>query len=400
MQNETRKLERAGHLTSLLSCALRCMLIASVWHGGWGIARAAGQINDSARARVRQAVSAVGIIYVNGTGSMASQFPRLRGSAVVIRADGVIVTNYHVIRYDNEDRLYDEIILALPSSGAQTPSEVRYRLKPVVINREYDLALLRVVGDEAGRPASGTLRLPAIELGDSHKIELMEEIIIIGFPGKGGASVTVNSGMIEGIDKLEEWIKTDARLMRGNSGGAAVDREGKLIGIPSKVVADSQPIDKDGDGFPDATRQFGAVGFLRPAHLVASMLARLGESSPRSASASSSGVVASPMRQEVPQVIQPKMVVMVRGLVKSASTGKPIAGARIGIVPLGSSEVTAGNLIAWAGTNAEGRFELNRRVSPGRYTLKAVAFSYEAFTTEVEIKQNGASLVVELRSTF
>ena len=400
MQNETRKSGKAGHRERIVSSALSCILIATVWPGGLGIARAAGQISDSARARVRQAVSAVGIIYVNGTGNMASQFPRLRGSAVVIRADGVIVTNYHVIRYDNEDRLYDEIILALPSSGAQTPSEVRYRLKPVVINKEYDLALLRVVGDESGRPASGALRLPAIELGDSRKIELMEEIVIIGFPGKGGATVTVNSGMVEGIDKLEEWIKTDARLMRGNSGGAAVDSQGRLIGIPSKVVADSQPIDKDGDGFPDATRQFGAVGFLRPAHLVASMLARLGESSPRSTSANNSGVVGSPMRQDVPQVIQPKMVVMVRGVVKSSSTGKPVAGARIGIIPLGSRDVTAGNLIAWAGTNAEGRFELNRRVSPGRYTLKVVALSYEAYITDVEILPNGANLVVELRSAL
>ena len=360
--------------------------------------RAAVQMSDSARARARQAVPAVGIIYVNGTGSMASQFPRLRGSAVVIRADGVVVTNYHVIRYDNEDRLYDEIILSLPSSGAQAASQERYRLRPVVINKEYDLALLRVVGDESGRPASGSLRLPAIELGDSRKIELMEEIVIIGFPGKGGETVTVNSGMVEGIDKLEEWIKTDARLMRGNSGGAAVDREGRLIGIPSKVVADSQPIDKDGDGFPDATRQFGAVGFLRPAHLVASMLARLGEPGPRELPASGAGRVGSPMRQEAPQVIQPKTVVTVRGVVKSASTGKPIAGARIGIVPLGSREVTASNLIAWAGTDADGRFELNRRVSPGRYTLKATAFSYHAFTGDVEIKQNGAGLVVELRT--
>jgi hypothetical protein len=106
------------------------------------------------------------------------------------------------------------------------------------------------------------------------------------------------------------------------------------------------------------------------------------------------------MRQEAPQVIQPKSVVMVRGVVKSAVTGKPVAGARIGIVPLGSREVTATNLIAWAGTDAEGRFELNRRVSPGRYTLKAVAFSYVAFTADVEIKQNGESLVVELRSAL
>ena len=88
-------------------------------------------------------------------------------------------------------------------------------------------------------------------------------------------TVTISPGVVEGKDILGNWIKTDARVIHGNSGGAAVNSEGKLVGIPTKVVADEQPIDTDGDGFPDDYRRYGAVGFLRPSYLVVDMLTRV-----------------------------------------------------------------------------------------------------------------------------
>ena len=126
-------------------------------------------------------------------------------------------------------------------------------------------------------PSQSRLLFPAVEIGDSKTVQLLDEIVIIGFPEKGGATVTISEGVIEGKDILGNWIKTDARVIHGNSGGAAVNAEGKLIGIPTKVEADDQEIDKDGDGFPDAKRRYGAVGFLRPAHLVTTMIAQLAD---------------------------------------------------------------------------------------------------------------------------
>jgi S1-C subfamily serine protease len=133
----------------------------------------------------------------------------------------------------------------------------------------------------------------------------------------------VNRGVVEGKDILGNWIKTDARVIHGNSGGAAVNSEGRLIGIPTKVVADDQPVDTNGDGFPDNYRRYGAVGFLRPSHLVAELLAKLESSGENNVSTYS------------PRQMDTAALITVRGMVKSSANGKPIAGALVGLVPLG-----------------------------------------------------------------
>ncbi len=343
-------------------------------------------LSPEARDRVRQLIAAVGLILVRNAGDPTGQAPRPRGSAVVVQQDGLVVTNHHVIAQDQTGRLYDEIFLRLSADGMESsPTARRYRLKTVLVNKQYDLALLRVVSDEQGQPLPASFSFPTIELGDSKTARLLDDLIIIGFPEKGGTSVTVNSGVIEGKDVLENWIKTDARLIHGNSGGAAVDSEGRLIGIPTKIIVDSRGIDTDGDGIPDTERRYGAVGFLRPAHLVKAMLDQFQAERVKTSS-----------DQAAPQVIAPAVTVLVRGIIKSATDGRPIAGASVGLLPLGSQEVTAENILTWAGTNAEGQFELNKPVPPGRYTLKAKALGYDAVTREVEISPKAEPIIIEL----
>jgi S1-C subfamily serine protease len=97
------------------------------------------------RAGVLRAVSTVGLILVRNSGDPADQGPRPRGSGVVVRTDGVVVTNLHVIAQDNSVVPYGELFFNLPDTGMAAQLAVRrYRLKPALINREYDLALLRV----------------------------------------------------------------------------------------------------------------------------------------------------------------------------------------------------------------------------------------------------------------
>jgi S1-C subfamily serine protease len=352
------------------------------------------QIPSDVRAQIRRVSAAVGLITVRDSKDTEGQELKPRGSAVVVRKDGIVVTNYHVISESRSGKIYDQIFLSLSADGARAPSISRaYRLKAVVINRERDLVLLRVVADMEGKPLSDSLQLQAIEIGDSLSVQLLDDLAIIGFPEKGGSTVTINMGVVEGKDLLEDWIKTDARLIHGNSGGAAVNLEGKLIGIPTKVITDNQTIDKDGDGFPDATRFYGAVGFLRPAHLVGSMLGQLKEIEDKASSVGEKGP--DPV-QDRPQMVTPTALIRVTGLIKSALDGKPVAGARVGLVPLGNEEVTAANLLTWGGTNADGKFDLNRPVPSGRYTLKVKAIRYEPFSTDVEVDQGKAQLVFEL----
>jgi S1-C subfamily serine protease len=341
-------------------------------------------ISSEARALVRQAISSTGLISIRLANDSAGQQPRPRGSAVIVRSDGIVVTNNHVITNTRTGRPYDEIYLSLSTDGETVSQTSRYRIKTVLINKDYDLALLRVDADANGKSLSPSFTFPTIELGDSRKIKLLEDLFIIGFPEKGGATITVNRGVVEGKDILSSWIKTDARLIHGNSGGAAVNSEGRLIGIPTKVVADEQPIDRDGDGFPDDSKRYGAVGFLRPAHLVAEMIAQLDDDK-----RPPSGMRSMP---------EPLASVTVRGVVKSASSGKPIAGALVGLVALGETAVTESNLLTWGSTNGDGAFKLNKPVPPGKYTIKAKAIGNEPFSGDVEIGPSTPALLIEMIS--
>lgn len=344
-------------------------------------------ISPEARALVRQAMASTGLISIRNSSDSSTQGARPRGSAVIVRSDGVLVTNYHVILNTRTSRPYDEIFLSLASDGDSAPTMTRYRLKPLLINKEYDLALLRVESDASGNPVPKSFTFPSIEMGDSRKIKVLEDLFIIGFPEKGGSTVTVNPGVVEGKDLLANWIKTDARVIHGNSGGAAVNGEGKLVGIPTKVLADDQPVDKDGDGFPDDSRRYGAVGFLRPSQLVAEMLTQLDDKNEESRPAPAA-----------PKMIKSSTLISVRGLVKSAEGGKPIAGTLVGLLPLGEINVTETTLLTWASTNADGEFRLNRPVPPGRYTLKAKALAKQPYTLDIEVGMDSPALVIEMRS--
>lgn len=374
--------------------------LASVTPGFQAVKRDAS-VSPEVRALVRQAISSIGLILVRNSSDSPGQGPRPRGSAVVVRADGVIVTNNHVITNTRTNRVYDEVYFALASSDGETlSSSARFRTRPLLINKEYDLALLKVESDITGKAVGKSFTFPTIEIGDSKKIKLLDDLFIIGFPERGGTTVTVNRGVVEGKDILGQWIKTDARVIHGNSGGAAVTSDGKLIGIPSKVEADEQPIDRDGDGFPDDYRRYGAVGFLRPAHLVSELLGQLGKEAtpqPDPQPVDNKRALAVP-KAAAPRVTEPATLVTVRGVVKSTTDGKPIAGALVGLLVLGETDVTESNLLTWGSSNADGEFKLGKPVPPGRYTLKAKAIARLPFTGEVEIVAGGPSLIVQMRA--
>jgi Trypsin-like serine proteases, typically periplasmic, contain C-terminal PDZ domain len=346
--------------------------------------RKSAPLSPAARVRVRRAVEAVGLIFVRNTNDDSGLRPR--GSGVVVRSDGILATNFHVISDSGSKQVFDELYLALGEEAAIT-GKPQFRLQPLLVNRQYDLALLRIQASKSGSAAVKAPLFSAIELGNSQSVSLLDNLIIIGYPEKGGSSVTLSTGVVEGRDILGNWIKTDARVIHGNSGGAAVSPEGKLIGIPTKVEADDQEIDKDGDGFPDARRTYGAVGFLRPAHLVAALLAQV--DAPDSRRSFNAGVPAS----------TPMAMVNVRGFVRSVTTGKAVAGTLVGLLPFGTEHVTEGNLLAWGSANAEGEFKLNKPVPPGRYTLKAKALGHAPYSRDVEIKTNPGELLIELRET-
>lgn len=73
-------------------------------------------------------------------------------------------------------------------------------------------------------------------------------------PAWGGDTVTFTKGSVSGFLSAEGWIKTDAEINAGNSGGAAINRDGQLVGIPSAAAAET-------------TQVPGKIGLVRPVNL-------------------------------------------------------------------------------------------------------------------------------------
>ena len=144
------------------------------------------------------------------------------GSGVIIREDGYIVTNNHVI----EDATKIEITL----NNNQT-----YPATLVGTDPATDVALLKI--DAEG--------LPVIPFGDSDKLRLGEWVIAIGSPYDLRSTITAGIVSAKGRSmpnytgefKIESFIQTDAAVNPGNSGGALVDKAGNLVGINTAIYS-------------------------------------------------------------------------------------------------------------------------------------------------------------------
>lgn len=138
------------------------------------------------------------------------------GSGFIVSEDGYIISNYHVVN----DTTNIEVILN--NEKKLTPEVIR-------VSKVFDLALLKV----------DTTNLPVIAIEESKDIELATDVYAIGTPTAEDLSQTITKGIISGIRKLEtgsKLIQTDASINSGNSGGAMVNKEGKVIGVVSSKV--------------------------------------------------------------------------------------------------------------------------------------------------------------------
>ena len=144
------------------------------------------------------------------------------GSGVVIRADGLILTNHHVVDQAQSMRveLADGRSLAATLVGSDQPS---------------DLALIRV-------QAAG---LPTVPFGDSERVKVGDVVLALGNPLGVGQTVTMGivsaKGRATGVSdgSYEDFLQTDAPINQGNSGGALVNLSGELIGINAQIVSPS-----------------------------------------------------------------------------------------------------------------------------------------------------------------
>ncbi len=159
------------------------------------------------------------------------------GTGSIVDRRGLILTNFHVI----DPAIGHEVILiAVTGALDQSPRE-KFIAEVQVADPLLDLAVLRIVSDLSGEPVkASTLNLTEIPQGDSSKVEVLDQVLAFGYPDIGDETLTVTAGAISGflsqagVSDRRSWFKTDTTISFGNSGGAAVNAEGMLIGIPTQ----------------------------------------------------------------------------------------------------------------------------------------------------------------------
>jgi serine protease Do len=180
-----------------------------------------------------------------GSNTPRKQYERSLGSGVVVRSDGYILTNNHVI--DGAD----DITVTFDNKREM-------KAKLVGTDAKTDVAVLKV----------DATNLPTIPLSDSSQARVGDVVLAMGSPF--GLKQTVTMGIVSargrtglGIEDYEDFIQTDASINPGNSGGALLNSRGELIGINTAILANN------------GGNQ--GVGFAVPANLARSVMTQVME---------------------------------------------------------------------------------------------------------------------------
>lgn len=186
------------------------------------------------------------------------------GSGSIVGDGSYVLTNQHVSG-DGEC----DLIVWLTDSAADAPSKY-LRAEVVVSDAQRDLAVVRML-DSSGQPFVDSSRVP-MKLSVSVP-KLGEKITILGYPGLGGETITLTSGDFSGVDKSEnfDYYKTTANMNPGVSGGAALNSDGQLVGIPTAGRGAEIACEDSADCVANGS----TIGLLRPAGLAKEILDRI-----------------------------------------------------------------------------------------------------------------------------
>lgn len=172
------------------------------------------------------------------------------GSGVIVSPEGYILTNYHVVE------AADEIQVVLPDGR-------KAAAKMVGTDPETDLAVVRI----------GLDKLPVVALGQMEQAKVGDVVLAIGNPF--GVGQTVTMGIISAlgrnnlhINHFENFIQTDAAINFGNSGGALIDTQGRLLGINSAIYSQTGGSVGIGFAIPVSTARSVLDAIIKDGHVV------------------------------------------------------------------------------------------------------------------------------------
>lgn len=222
----------------------RLILVVAILLAALSLGASQSVLAIEEQARDRALASAAFIAILDQNGEMMGS-----GSGTFISADGLILTNFHVVGNPDTGELYrrDGLVGIGVIEDPTEPAIPRFYAQVVVGDPTLDLAVVRVVSYLDGDPLPARLNLTYIPFGDSDALGFGDDVISIGFPGVGIVdeviSLTYTEGSVAGFVSeggVKVWIKTDALTGPGNSGGMVINDEGEIIGVHTAGSSDPQ----------------------------------------------------------------------------------------------------------------------------------------------------------------
>ncbi len=226
-----------------------------------------------------------GVVKITATIRYSSYLkPVWTGSGTVISSDGLILTNAHLITPGQGYR--PDIWVVGITDDPALPPEDKYYADPLVVDEDLDIAVLQIITDLHYKPVRPSeMNLQVVPMGDSNQLRLGDPLIVIGYPGIGGETITLTRGDVGGFTASNQYgersfIKTSAAISGGTSGGTALDATGHMVAIPTQLgnggsneeLVDCRVIaDTNGDGRVDerdvCVPVGGFINAMRPVNL-------------------------------------------------------------------------------------------------------------------------------------
>jgi S1-C subfamily serine protease len=187
------------------------------------------------------------------------------GSATCISPRGLLLSCRHVLRDPEEPGQLqrDGILVAFNRSLDRPPAQC-YVARVIYDDVTLDMALLELTEDVFGRALPADLALPWVALGDSDALRLGEPVTVFGYPQEGSeftrTPVILSRGSVSGFESAggqRSWIKTDAWIGPGHSGGTVVDKDYQLVAVPAATLGGFEAMGRavPGARLPAAWRQ-------------------------------------------------------------------------------------------------------------------------------------------------
>ena len=170
------------------------------------------------------------------------------GTGTCVTPTGRIITCRHVLQAEGEEKIQRRGVLVGFTSQVDRPPTQAYVARVVQESEEWDLAMLEITEDVFGRPVGRDVRFPWIPMVNT-PVRLGDRVAVLGFPADGSdrsrTPIIYSPGVVAGLEAKGQalrWIKTDAWIASGHSGGALIDPAGRLIGIPAATLGDLEDL--------------------------------------------------------------------------------------------------------------------------------------------------------------